>query len=49
MVDICSLFGFDDLRVFKYYLFTRTCCDKDTEEYVFNSQTKKILDTDQKI
>ena len=49
MVDICSLFGFDDLRVFKYYLLRERVVDKDTEEYVFNYKTKKILDTDQKI
>jgi len=49
MVDVCSIFGFDDLRIFKYYLLRDRKVDEDTEDYVFNYKTKKVLDTDQKI
>ena len=49
MVDICSIFGFDDLRIFKYYLLRDRKVDKDTGEYVFNYKVKQVLDTDQKV
>ena len=33
MVDICSLFGFSDVRVFGYYLFKQRLIDDSTGEY----------------
>lgn len=49
MIDICSVFGFDNLRIFRYFLLRDRKVDPDTDEYVFNYKTKKVLDTDQKI
>ena len=49
MVDICSIFGFDDLRIFKYYLLRDRKVDEDTGEYIFNYKVKQVLDTDQKV
>lgn len=36
MIDICSLFGFSDVRVFEYYLFKQRCVDTNTGEYIFD-------------
>ena len=33
MVDICSLFGFSDVKVFNYYLFKQRLVDTNTGEY----------------
>ena len=49
MVDICSLFGFDDIRIFRYYLIRDRKIEPDSGEYVFNYKTKTVLDTDQKL
>lgn len=35
MIDICSLFGFSDVRVFGYYLFKQRNVDSTTGEYKF--------------
>lgn len=40
IVDICSLFGFDNIKVFKYYLLKERKVDK-KGEYVFNYKEKK--------
>ncbi len=45
MVDICSLFGFDNIKIFKYYLLRDRKVNVETGEYVFNYKTHKILDT----
>jgi hypothetical protein len=34
MIDICSIFGFDDVKVFNYYLFKSRNTSLDTGEYV---------------
>lgn len=47
MVDICSLFGFDDIRIFKYYLLKDRKSDPDTGDYVFNYKYKTYLDTEE--
>ena len=36
MIDICSLFGFDDVKVFGYYLMKDRSIDPETKEYVFD-------------
>lgn len=36
MIDICSLFGFSDVRVFGYYLFKKRLVDVSTGEYLFD-------------
>lgn len=36
MVDICSLFGFSDVKVFGYYLFKQKMVDINTGEYLFD-------------
>jgi hypothetical protein len=36
MVDICSLFGFSDVKVFNYYLFKQRLVDTNTGEYEFD-------------
>lgn len=36
MIDICRLFGFNDVRVFGYYLFKDRLLDAATGEYVFD-------------
>ena len=36
MIDICRLFGFNDVRVFGYYLFKDRMVDPSTGEYVFD-------------
>lgn len=35
MVDICSLFGFDNIKIFKYYLLKDRKVDLSTGEYVY--------------
>lgn len=35
MVDICSLFGFDNIKIFKYYLLKDRNVDLSTGEYVY--------------
>ena len=37
MIDICSLFGFSDVRVFGYYLFKEPLKDPNTGEYLFKN------------
>ena len=41
IVDICSLFGFDDIKVFKYYLLRQHKQDKGTFEYSFTGDSSK--------
>ncbi len=41
MVDICSLFGFDNIKVFKYYLLKDHNVDLSTGEYVFDEDPEK--------
>lgn len=36
MIDICSLFGFPNIRVFKYYILKNRKYNPETEDYVFN-------------
>ena len=36
MVDICSLFGFPNIKIFKYYMLKNHKFDTDTDEYIFN-------------
>lgn len=40
MVEICSLFGFDSVNIFKYYLLKDRNIDSLTGEYTFNYDTK---------
>lgn len=40
MVEICSLFGFDSVNIFKYYLLKDRNIDRTTGEYTFNYDTK---------
>ena len=37
MIDICSLFGFDDVKVFGYYLMKDRSIDPETKEYILNN------------
>ena len=37
MVDICSLFGFDNIKVFKYYLLKDRKVDISTGEYIYST------------
>lgn len=41
MVDICSLFGFDNIKVFKYYLLKDRTVDLTTGEYSFTGDDEK--------
>lgn len=36
MVDICSLFGFPNITIFKYYILKQRKFNKDTGDYVFD-------------
>jgi len=40
MIDICSLFGFSDVRVFGYYLFKQMNVDPHTGEYLFEDASQ---------
>lgn len=46
MVDICSLFGFDNIKIFKYYLLRDRKVDLSTGEYVYavDEEGNEILD-----
>lgn len=47
MVDICSLFGFDNIKIFKYYLLRDRKIDLSTGEYIYStdeSGNEKIED-----
>ena len=41
MVDICSLFGFDNIKVFKYYLLKDRNIDLTTGDYSFTGDDEK--------
>lgn len=41
MVDICSLFGFDNIKVFKYYLLKDRNIDLSTGEYSFTGDNEE--------
>lgn len=49
MIDICSLFGFDDIRVFKYYMLKDRAYNEQTGEYPFYYKKTKYLDTTDKL
>lgn len=36
MIDICSLFGFPNIKLFKYYLLKNRRIDPETNKYIFN-------------
>lgn len=47
MVDICSLFGFNNIKIFKYYLLKDRKIDITTDDYVYsesNDPEQKLLD-----
>lgn len=44
MIDICSLFGFNDVRVFGYYLFKQRNIDIHTGEYLFEENNDVTYD-----
>lgn len=46
MVNICSLFGFDNIQIFKYYLLRDRTVDLSTGEYVYelDDEGKEILE-----
>lgn len=44
MVDICSLFGFDNIQIFKYYLLRTHNQDKVTHEYSFTGDVNVDYD-----
>ena len=46
MVDICSLFGFSDVRVFGYYLFRQRNVDGNTGEYALEDNHDISYDLD---
>lgn len=46
MIDICSLFGFSDIKVFGYYLFKQKNVDTNTGEYLFNDDSSIYYDID---
>lgn len=46
MVDICSLFGFSDVKVFGYYLFKQKIVDPNTGEYEFDEDNDINYDLD---
>lgn len=46
MVDICSLFGFSDVKVFGYYLFKQRLVDTNTGEYEFDENNSITYDFD---
>ena len=46
MVEICSLFGFDSVNIFKYYMLKDRNIDPITNEYVFNYDTRFYDNTD---
>ena len=41
MIDICSLFGFDNVKVFKYYLLKDRTVDLATGDYLFTGDNEK--------
>ena len=46
MVDICSLFGFSDVKVFGYYLFKQRIVDINTGEYKYDENNDISYDLD---
>lgn len=44
MIDICSLFGFDDIRVFGYYMLKEKNTDINTGEYLFDENNSITYD-----
>lgn len=44
MIDICSLFGFDDVKVFNYYLFKSKNTTMDSGEYMFDEDNDITYD-----
>lgn len=46
MVDICSLFGFSDVKVFGYYLFKQRLVDANTGEYELDEDNDITYDLD---
>jgi hypothetical protein len=46
MIDICSLFGFSDVRVFGYYLFRQRNIDSNTGEYTLDEDNSISYDLD---
>ena len=46
MVDICNLFGFEDIRVFKYYMLKERVVDSTTGEYIFSDNNDIDYDLD---
>lgn len=47
VVDICSLFGFDNIQLFKYYLLRDRRVDPNTQDYVFATKEQYNYETDQ--
>lgn len=47
MIDICSLFGFPNIQIFKYYLFKDRRTDPNTDEYIFNYKEDGTEDVEQ--
>jgi hypothetical protein len=46
MVDICSLFGFDDIKVFGYYMLKDRLTDSNTGNYLFKENNEIDYDPD---
>ena len=46
MIDICSLFGFDDVKVFNYYMFKSRNKDISTGQYLFDEKNSIDYDAD---
>lgn len=46
MIDICSLFGFEDIKVFGYYMLKDRLVDTNTGEYLFSDNGKASYDLD---
>lgn len=44
MVDICSLFGFENIKIFKYYLLRTRNYDKATGDYSFTGDVNEDFD-----
>ena len=44
MIDICSLFGFENITVFKYYLFRSRKYDRAKDEYSFTGDPEEDFD-----
>ena len=47
MVDICSLFGFSDIKVFGYYMLKERVVDGSTGEYVYKEHNDISYDLDE--